>query len=321
MIDHPMSFDLFAFRLQFRALESLYFPPGKAGNVIRGALGNIFHSFVCVPACADARGCPHRSTCAYARLFEPTAIADGPSGLADWPRPFVIRAAHLDGQHRSRGESFHFDLLVFEMRDPALPYFAFSFSQLMREGLGPGRGRAELVSIHDLDGRGQMRAQVFDGTILHDPQPIHLSLAPEPVPERRVRITFLTPTELKAEGGLVQRPEFSALFSRVRDRIHTLRKLYGQGALAFDFAGAGERAKQVRLVDSSLHRENVERRSGKTGQRHSLGGFVGWAEYEGELAEFLPYLRAASWTGVGRQTTWGKGHFEMKLLGEKNANS
>jgi hypothetical protein len=40
---------------------------------------------------------------------------------------------------------------------------------------------------------------------------------------------------------------------------------------------------------------------------HPLGGFTGSAEYEGDLAEFLPWLRAARWVGVGRQTVWGKG--------------
>ena len=34
---------------------------------------------------------------------------------------------------------------------------------------------------------------------------------------------------------------------------------------------------------------------------------MGEAEYEGDLTEFMPYLRAGEWTGVGRQTTWGKG--------------
>ena len=62
---------------------------------------------------------------------------------------------------------------------------------------------------------------------------------------------------------------------------------------------------------SELRWKNWERRSGKTGQTHPLGGFVGLAEYQGDLAEFLPYLRAGSWTGVGRQTTWGKGHIEL----------
>jgi len=56
-----------------------------------------------------------------------------------------------------------------------------------------------------------------------------------------------------------------------------------------------------------VHQVEVHRQSSRTGQVHSIGGFVGEAEYEGELSEFLPYLRAAKWTGVGRQTVWGKG--------------
>jgi hypothetical protein len=356
----PLTFELFAFRFRFRAMESLYFPPGKAGNVIRGTLGRIFRKFVCAPACPGSRTCGQRTVCAYARLFEPTAIAEGPSGLADWPRPFVIRAAHLDGSRFRPQEQFHFDLNVFEMRDPALAYFAFSFSQLMREGLGPGRPGAELIAIHQFESTGQagakgmdeaeprLGAQIFDGHTLSDPQPLILALdalsfsassnkslnhtqpalspadpAPQPPAHmdprtsvaatgQRIRVRFLTPTELKAEGRVVREPEFGVLFARVRDRLHTLRSLYGEGPLPLDFSAAGERARAVKLIGSDLRWEMSERRSGRTGQTHQLGGFTGWAEYEGELAEFVPYLRAATWTGVGRQTTWGKGHIEVQ---------
>ena len=138
-------FELFALRFSFRALGSIYFPPGKAGNVIRGALGSIFHNLVCGPKCPGAKTCEQRSSCPYARLFEPTALGESPSGLADWPRPFVVRATHLDGRRFLPQQHFSFDLMVFEMDDPALAYFAFSFSQLLRQGLGPGRPGAELV--------------------------------------------------------------------------------------------------------------------------------------------------------------------------------
>jgi CRISPR-associated endoribonuclease Cas6 len=58
----------------------------------------------------------------------------------------------------------------------------------------------------------------------------------------------------------------------------------------------------------------VERRSSRTGQTHPIGGFTGFAEYEGELSEFVPYLQAAKWTGVGRQTVWGKGELEIEVI-------
>jgi len=71
----------------------------------------------------------------------------------------------------------------------------------------------------------------------------------------------------------------------------------------------------VKLTRLRLEFSEAERRSAKTGERHPLGGFVGEAEYEGELGEFLPYLRAARWVGVGRQTVWGKGVIEFGVLG------
>jgi hypothetical protein len=309
-----MTFELFALRFRFSALGSIYFPPGKAGNIIRGALGVIFRKFVCTPNCPGAKSCGQRSSCAYARLFEPTALGESPSGLGDWPRPFVVRAAHLDGQRFASQEQFHFDLFVFEMHDPALAYFAFAFSQLMREGLGPGRPGAELTAIHSLEDSGKPGELVFDGKTLLNPTPLTLALEGGE-PASRAIIRFVTPTELKGGGQVLREPEFGVLFARVRDRIHMLRQLYGRGPLPLDFRAMGERARAVKLVRSSLQWENWERRSSKTGQRHPLGGFVGEAEYEGELAEFVPYLKVASWTGVGRQTTWGKGYIQTSIAG------
>jgi len=126
-------------------------------------------------------------------------------------------------------------------------------------------------------------------------------------PAAHLRVHFLTPTELKYGGTVAPHPEFAILFARLRDRVSTLRALYGSGPLEIDFRGLGERAAKVRMTACDLQWEKVERKSGRTGQVHPLGGFTGTAEYQGELSEFLPWLRAARWVGVGRQTVWGKG--------------
>jgi hypothetical protein len=119
----------------------------------------------------------------------------------------------------------------------------------------------------------------------------------------RVRVSFITPTELKG----AERPEFGILFARLRDRISTLRALYQGGTLDIDFKGMAERAAMVKMIRCEIGHVEAERVSRNTGQRHSLGGFVGFAEYEGEVGEFLPYLEIGRYTGVGRQTVWGKG--------------
>lgn len=311
----PLAFSLYAFRFSFRAVESLYFPPGKSGNIVRGAFGAIFRKLACVPECTDARTCELRQSCPYARIFEPSAAGRGPSGLADPPRPFVFRAAHLDGRTVLPDEPFHFDVHVFDLRDPALAYFVLSFAQLAHAGLGPGRGRAELERVHQLDAHREPKVEVFDGRtflIQEALPPLELDLRPCPHPVPRVCVRFLTPTELKGDGELTLRPEFGVLFARIRDRLSTLRALYGPGPLEIDFKAMGERAARVQLVRSALRWTETTRRSGKSGQFHPFGGFIGEVAYEGDLAEFLPYLKAAQWTGVGRQTVWGKG--ELRVL-------
>ena len=49
------------------------------------------------------------------------------------------------------------------------------------------------------------------------------------------------------------------------------------------------------------------RQSSRTGQVHPIGGFVGDAGDEGDLAEFVPYLRAAKVDGRGAADGLGEG--------------
>jgi hypothetical protein len=214
----------------------------------------------------------------YATMFEPST-GDGPSGLVDCPRPFVFRASHLDGTLVAPGQTFHFDFHWFDLHRPSLDIVIRAF------GLTP---EAELVDVRGAD--APLRLCLDGGDRVN-----------------RLTIRFETPTELKARGQAVERPEFGVLAARVRDRISTLRELYDDGPLTLDFREFGQRAEHIRMTRCDIHHVEASRRSGRTGQVHPLGGFVGEADYQGELTEFVPYLRAAQWTGVGRQTAWGKG--------------
>jgi hypothetical protein len=280
-------FDLLRARFHFRALDPLYFPPGKAANVLRGAFGTILRKTACAPTCRDAPSCEIRNSCTYARVFEPQAANPGPSGLKDWPRPFVFRAAWLEGVVPA-GTVFHFDLHLFDLREGLLPDLIQTFEQLLREGIGPGRGKAGLLSV--------------------EPSSVRISLDAEAEPAPRCQVRFVTPTELKSAPT----PDFGVLFARLRDRLSTLRSLYGSGPLDVDFRAMGERAEKVKMTRCEVRTLEVDRRSGKTGQVHGIGGLVGMTEYEGDLAEFLPYLRAGRWVGVGRHTVWGNGEIEVQ---------
>ncbi len=265
-------FDLVHLRLRFTALDSIHFTPGHATNLLRGTFGLALES-------AD-----------YARLFAPRT-GSGPSGLTESPRPFVFRARHLDGLTFRPGQAFHFDLNVFLDEPAALEAICTAFAAAAAAGIGPGRGRAAMQA----------------------PSTERVSLALDPAPHTPagIRVDFLSPIELKDHGRIASQPDFPVLFARIRDRISTLRQLYGPGPLGLDFAAIGDRAAAVSTTCWQWRHVEIDRLSSRTGQSHSIGGFTGFAEYEGPLAEFLPYLEAARWTGVGRHAVWGKGEITI----------
>jgi hypothetical protein len=285
------SFEFYRFRFLFRALEPVRFPAGKAGNAIRGALGLALRESA--------------SPAVFQDLFQPAGgPGRTPSGLADPPRPFVIRAAHLDGLDIDTGRVFFWDVHAFDLRNPWLLPLRQAFEQVAAQGIGPGRGRAALERVEQLDLLDH--GQPAGDTANPPAAPLSIDLDPGAA-TTSVKLRFVTPTELKGEGGMVARPDFGILFARLRDRIGALSALYGRGPLPIDFRGMGERGRAVRLIRCVLEWQRAERKSGRTGQIHSIGGFTGDAEYAGSLGEFLPWLAAARWVGVGRHTTWGNG--------------
>ncbi len=247
-----MTFECRAVRYEFAALEPIYFPPGKAGNMLRGAFGML----------PDVEA-----------IFRPRSAE--PSGLKDPPRPFVFRAAHLENRGFKPGQKFSFEVFLFDDRIPA-EIFGGIWSR-----------RASLVGFETRN----------------------ICVNFEPQPATAVEVKFLTPTELKPAGS----PEFGILFARCRDRVSTLRALYGPGPLPVDFRKMGAEAAKIRMVRCELKNQDFERYSSRTGQIHPLGGFTGEARYEGTMGEFVPYLRAAEATGVGRHTVWGKGAIAIAI--------
>jgi hypothetical protein len=248
-------------RLEFEVREEQRFPAGAAGNIVRGALGWAMRESL--PA-------------AYEEFFEPKQLA-GPSGLANRPRPFVLRATHLDGRTIQPREIFHIDLHLF--REIPREAFVVAFERIR---LGRLRNvRSETISV-SLDGA-------------------HRGI-------KTLTLLFITPTKLKADSGLAALPHFPVVFARARDRVRAL----SSHEFTLGFAGLAQRSEGISLISHQLKHHRQLRTSSKTGQTHPIGGFTGEAVYAGDLDEFLPILQAAHWTGIGRQTVWGNGVIEVQ---------
>ena len=299
--------------MHMRAQSSIHFPLGKPGNILRGALGLAFRSIACDPACLEAASCPYGTSCAYLRVFDPVPPPGAPSGLADPPRPFVFRARHLSGAVLRPGQEFHFDVHLFDRDRSIAAYFIAAFTDIAATGLGPQRGHAELLRVSALDEQQGQHAELYVQNALTnaDVTPVEISLEPG-LRASTLRVEFLSPTELRKDQTTDSPPDFGFLFARVRDRVSNLRAFYGAGPLPVDFVSLGRKARDIGLVRSSIRSIHTMRTSRRTGQTHPIGGFLGTAEFEGVLGEFLPYFLAAKWTGVGRHAVWGNGEIAVE---------
>ncbi len=216
-------------------------------------------------------------------LFVPAIETPGPSGFAQPPRPFVLRARHLDGQRFEARQRFPLTLHLFS---PCADEIVKAFRQSV-----PLHGAAKLIDSSR-------------------PESIEVPLDPRAHAVSSATVRFLTPTELKSGNTLTLTPEFPILFARVVARLRTLAAIYST-PLHGSFSELQDEAGGIRMTSARLKREWTERRSTRTGQTHPLGGFQGEAVYQGQLGNLLPFLYAAQYTGVGRQTVWGKGELEV----------
>jgi hypothetical protein len=250
-----LDFEVRTCRISLRACVPLEFP-APAANRFRGALGFQLPE----------------------ELFRPSA-EDGPSGLRDRPRPFTLRAHHLDGALLRAGEAFDLSLNLFYV--DAAP-FRDAFARLPWVEV---EGWTETRHALDLDAGRE--------------------------PAASLRVLFLTPTELKPPVPPGELPRFATLLARIRDRLSALRGFYGPGPLEIDHAAFTRAAEAVQAEGGELRHVSAGRHSARTGQTHPLGGFTGYVDYAGVPGEYVPWLEAAGYTGVGRQTVWGKGVIAM----------
>jgi len=320
------NFALHHFRFHLEPKAPVHMPAYNKGNVIRGGFGSTFRRIVCHANCREPETCELRNVCPYTAVFQPF-VPEGSEKISknrDIPRPFVIKPPLETKETYLPGEQLSFDLvLIGKIRD-YLAYFIVTFKELSHGGLGRGRTPLDLVAVEGLGLNGDA-APVYSGES-NLVQPPRQSLSWEDIIHsnghkdgsenvRRVTLRFLTPTMLKADGFLAQKPTFAAILKRLRDRINALSYFYCGNGLDIDFKAFGERAEEIKTVADSTRWVESSRFSRRRGVSHDLSGFVGEVSFEGDLAPFLPYLKLGEYVHVGKNAVFGNGWYRIVEAG------
>lgn len=318
------SLTFYRYRVKLLLDRPLVVPGHQRAVLWRGAFGAVFRSLVCHDLALDCEACPLRAACPFPRVFAPSIPSGRPviARLRDPPRPFVLADPHPEAPSLAPDTPIALGLALVGSSVLELPYFVVALRRLGDDGIGRARTRFRVEDVRCVDAAGIGGAVVYErGSDVVRPARLPLwagDLArPGDGAAKRVQVRFVTPTDLRGGADDVTRaPPFGVLVRRARDRAGALATFFGQGPIADDPRAIGALADTVREVASEIARAETFRRSTRTGERHSVGGIVGTAVYEGEaIGEVMPWLRLAEALGVGKHATFGNGRIGVEVVG------
>lgn len=200
------------YQVRFQALTPLRLPAWK-GSALRGAFGHIFRRL----ACAGGRLCPPCQVpdrCPYHYIFEtaPPPEAGALRKLTDIPRPFLLEPPEDLTQTYDSGASLVVGLVLIGHAIAFLPHFIVTFRELGAQGLGFRRGRLGGLEVAALDGSGPPVPVYSEDDHLVRAHDCAVTLdaireRSRGMSPRQLTLRFCTPTTLRREGRLVDRPE------------------------------------------------------------------------------------------------------------------
>jgi len=312
------SFRIATFRFSLSAVDRLELPSYK-GSVLRGGFGHVFKSIVCSLRAKDCDSCMLRSSCIYAYVFEtpPPNNAEMMRLYPSAPHPFVIEPHESADAVYEPGAQLVFNLILIGKAIDYLPYFVYTFVELGKRGLGRLRGKYSVDTVASVD-RESRPMVVYDdqsGTMDESFHRFRLAdLLPEKPPSA-VTLELVTPTRIRFEGNLSDRLDFHVLMRALLRRISSLSYFHCGEKLDIDFRETIARARDVATTRHELRWVDWQRYSGRQKRHMTLGGVVGQVQYDGELADFVPFIRLGEIVHVGKACAFGLGKYRVGVGG------
>lgn len=318
----PLRVHLFEFVLVPE--HDLVLPRWNKANVLRGAFGYECRRLVCGPHFHDdCNDCAPLQSCPYAVIFEPAPPAGATQlrNFQDIPRPYLFRVGPDSKIIYTFSDRFSFRLVLIGSIADYFPYFIVVFRELGNLGMGVNRGKFRIDSVESLDPVSGQATRIYscnDNLVRAERMELGAAQIAESMkamnPES-MTLEFLSPTKLIFKEKEVHEPEFHHIFKRLRDRISSLLHFYCGAATTEQhrelFRLLGELSEKIQITRSNLRREENFRLTRRK-EHHPLSGFTGAISFSGDLRPFLPFLVAGQWIGVGKNTVFGNGWYELK---------
>lgn len=304
------------FQFYLQPLEKIYLPRYK-GSALRGGFGNIFKRAVCINNERDCNKCVLQEKCIYSYIFEtplPQKLKEKSKFKIERPpHPYVFEPPFASQIKYAPSEELIFNLILIGRGIEYLPYFIFIFEELGKKGIGRGRGKYELVGVNNEEGERIYESGKLSNNfqIKSFQDVINECNIPESKNYQQLKINFLTPVRIILGGELTTKFDFSLFITNLLRRISWLSIIHSDEELEFNYKYFISRANDIKIKERNIKWYDWERYSSRQDTRMKLGGFLGNITFEGELKEFLPFIKLGEYIHIGKQTSFGLGKYEI----------
>jgi len=299
--------------------------PAYTGSTVRGALGTVIRPELCArkgqygEVCGEVCGEPER--CPFYSLFEQSRAANGQGG--NIPKPMLLEAPLMAGLRAiAAGATVQEPFVI----SPGRPLAELRNDR--RIGVPDGTRftiglRALGAAAAALDGVAEAVRQkglaVKGGHVrllgVRSERASFANMQLEGAGARRLRLVLATPLLIRAKTGICQEPVAlgKAVLDQALVRAVTLyNTFFAKSGAKLPFVEPG--FPGVSLTSHRLFTYKLERQSYRQGRWMNFDGVVGWLEWEGQIQQIAPWLRAAEILHIGQKATFGLGKVEISEM-------
>lgn len=274
------------------------------GNTYRGAFGNTLTWLY---------SSSKKSTNLYDIIFKNTSSKVHYDNMfCGKPNPLIIEADNLENLYTNKGDTIEFSFVLIGNACEFAKEVITAVSLMLQGNIAGNINCFELVSAENY----YTKEVYFErGQFLEEIKVWEWSDNPVDIDgEQDVIIKFTQPVQIKLESKILKdNLPFYVLIKSILGRLTLLCSAYGKEDFSVDVEKLIEKAKEVKVKNSSLKSCRFDVYSRTTDEKISMNAMTGSITYSGNMQMFLPYINIGSVLHVGNQTTKGLGGYLWKF--------
>lgn len=310
-------FDIANFTIKLRALNEIRLPY-YSGSTMRGAFGSTLKRITCATKDRDCTNCILKEKCIYSYIFESPILESiqKKTGFPTAPHPIVIEPPPIGKRLIEKNKEFEVGLVLIGKAIEYVPYFIYTFEEMSQKGIGPKRGKFQILKTYSYSGLRKRiiysgNTKILKKMYKNMDWDYFVKKAKKLQQSRELKIEFLVPVRIKHMRKLDTKLEFETIIKNLLRRIWMLSTIYGDEKLPFEYEEIIKKSRKVKAQDAKLSWFDWERYSRRQDERMNLGGLIGYKIFKGDFKDFLPLLLLGEYIHIGKNTSFGLGKYRI----------